>query len=76
MAPIYEFECTNPDCDREDFEVMQRITDRPFLICDTCGKPTLKKKVSLVSFALKGGGWAKDGYKGAGTKNEGGGEGC
>lgn len=70
--PIYEYTCENPDCGQGDFEVMQRITDRPFLICDTCGKPTLKKKVSITSFALKGGGWAKDGYKGSGTDNGGG----
>tara|TARA_Y100000310_G_C20418975_1_gene685742 strand:+ start:314 stop:541 length:228 start_codon:yes stop_codon:yes gene_type:complete len=72
MAPIYEYTCENPDCDRTDFEVLQRISDRPFLICDKCEEPTLKKKVSVTSFALKGGGWAKDGYKGSGPQNDGG----
>lgn len=64
---IYEYTCDNPDCNREDFEVIQRMSDRPFLICDSCGKPTLRKKISVTNFACKGGGWAKDGYQGSGT---------
>lgn len=58
-------------CDLEhEFEVQQRITDAPIERCQftppptraLCGKPC-KRVIQPVGFALKGGGWAKDGYK-------------
>jgi putative FmdB family regulatory protein len=64
--PIYEYQCQK--CD-ERFEVMQRISDDTLESCpkDKCprkghGKGSLTKLISKTSFALKGGGWAKDGY--------------
>jgi len=59
--PIYEYRCTG--CGDES-EYKQRMDDRPMLICPKCGKPQLKKLVSVPNFALKGDGWARDGYKG------------
>jgi len=56
--PIYEYRCTA--CGRQ-FEVMQRITDRPLRKCEACsGK--LQKLVSRTAFVLKGGGWYAEGY--------------
>ncbi len=56
--PIYEYECTH--CGKV-IEVIQRLNARPPGRCETCsGK--LKKKISRVSFQLKGGGWYSDGY--------------
>ena len=62
--PIYEYECT--DCG-EVIEVLQKVNARrapgP---CEKCsGK--LKRKVSVTSFQLKGGGWYSDGYGGSGS---------
>ncbi len=66
--PIYEYSCEK--CG-EEVEYIQRLHDKPFTICPKCGQPTLTKKVSVTNFALKGGGWAKDGYKGSGTTPKG-----
>ena len=64
--PIYEYECQK--C-KTRLEVMQRITEDSLTVCpkDKCpetkhGKGELKKLISQTSFALKGGGWEKDGY--------------
>ena len=50
---------------------MQGINDEPLKTCpkDKCpkkkhSKGELTKLISQTSFALKGGGWAKDGYGG------------
>ena len=40
---------------------MQRISDKPESKCPNCGKE-IKRIISQTSFALKGGGWYKDGY--------------
>ena len=56
--PIYEYECT--DCGKV-LEVIQKVNARAPGRCEKCsGK--LKKKISRVSFQLKGGGWYSDGY--------------
>lgn len=57
--PIYEYRCSK--C-REDFEVEQKMSDPKQADCPTCGDLTDHRLVSRTSFALKGGGWAKDGY--------------
>ncbi len=50
--PIYEYKCQR--CG--DFEVTQRITERPLSRCPTC-KGRVKKLISNTSFQLKGTGW-------------------
>jgi putative FmdB family regulatory protein len=62
--PIYEYECTS--CG-EVIEVMQKVSARAPGRCKKCsGK--LKKKISVTSFQLKGGGWYSDGYSEGGSK--------
>lgn len=64
--PIYEYRCEI--CD-ETFEVFHKISDAPLGKCPKCGKK-VNRLISQTSFALKGGGWYKDGYaaKGGDTK--------
>ncbi len=64
--PIYEYECT--DCGAV-IEVMQKVnTRRAPGRCEKCsGK--LKKKISVASFHLKGGGWYSDGYGNAASSD-------
>ena len=62
--PIYEYRCKG--C-KKDFEVLQKITDEPLAACPTCGKQ-VKRLISQTSFALKGGGWYKDGYASSGSR--------
>lgn len=50
--PIYEYRCR--ECG--DFEVTQKITDKPLARCPTC-KGKVKKLISNTSFQLKGTGW-------------------
>lgn len=50
--PIYEYQCVK--CGQ--FEVTQRITDKPLGRCPTC-KGKVKKLISNTSFQLKGTGW-------------------
>ncbi len=50
--PIYEYHCGK--CG--DFEVMQKISDKPLSTCPTCRRK-VTKLISSTSFQLKGSGW-------------------
>ncbi len=57
--PLYEYQC--PNCDHQ-IELIQKVTDVFDETCKNCSEAKMKKKLSLTSFQLKGGGWYKDGY--------------
>ena len=57
--PLYEYEC---DSCHNEIELIQKVDDEPVEECPHCHEHSLKKKPSLNSFHLKGGGWYKDGY--------------
>ena len=59
--PIYEYNCNS--CS-QTLEVIQKVDEKPLLVCPRCGENSLKKKTSLNSFQLKGSGWYRDGYGG------------
>ena len=46
---------------------MQKITDSPLTVCDSCGGE-LKKLITNTSFVLKGGGWYVTDYPSADRK--------
>ena len=50
--PIYEYRCSK--CG--DFDVMQKITEKPLRKCPTC-KGKVSKLMSNTAFQLKGTGW-------------------
>lgn len=60
--PIYEYKC--PSCGSKT-EHLQKM-DAPPPLCkeESCTGILLTKLVSKMTFDLKGGGWAKDGYSG------------
>jgi len=65
--PIYEYRCQS--CDHE-LEAMQKLSDPELSECPSCGKPDLKKLISVVGFRLKGGGWYETDFKkGSAQKN-------
>jgi putative FmdB family regulatory protein len=66
VMPIYEYVCQG--C-KEEFEIMQRITEAPINVCSKCGG-TLRKLISSNSFILKGSGWYVTDY-GSKKGNEG-----
>ncbi len=63
--PIYEYHCGK--CG--DFEVMQRMSDKPLSTCPTCRRK-VTKLISSTTFHLKGSGWYITDYA---RKGEGGG---
>ena len=67
--PIYEYSCKA--CGHE-FEVIQKISDRPIRKCEACGRLKAERHISQTSFLLKGTGWYTTDY--AGHKAHGGSE--
>lgn len=74
--PVYEYKCEV--CGKE-LEVEHKISDSVEVQCNCsfgyvigdmqfCGYPKMKKQISLTSFSLKGGTWAKDNYSRRGKK--------
>lgn len=51
--PIYEYKCA--ECGAH-IEKMQRVSDAPLTVCETCGGK-LEKQLSLSGFQFKGEGW-------------------
>ena len=66
--PIYEYRC---DACGNEFEVMQRIADRPIRKCEICGRLKAKRIISHTSFILRGSGWYVTDYKGKTPSNNG-----
>lgn len=60
--PRYNFRC--PKCHRE-LEIVKSINDETVPLCcgEDCGPIEMVQVFSPTAFILKGGGWAKDGYK-------------
>lgn len=56
---MYEYVC--PAC-KKVHEIIQKFSDPPLTECPQC-KGRIEKKMSLSSFALKGGGWYTTDYK-------------
>jgi len=64
--PTYEYQCSKG----HQFEVVQGIKDDPLKTCREEGcRSRVRRLISKVSFALKGPGWAADGY-GSGTQKK------
>ncbi len=63
--PIYEYSCKK--CG--EFEVTQRITDKPLAKCPTC-RAKVTKLISSTSFHLKGSGWYITDYGRGGSKDK------
>ena len=59
--PIYEYHCGK--CG--DFEIMQKMSDKPLTTCPTCRRK-VTKLISSTSFQLKGSGWYATDFKGGG----------
>ena len=58
--PIYEYQCDS--CEHK-LEIIQKISDEPMKFCPECGRETLRKLISPVSFRLKGTGWYETDFK-------------
>ena len=58
--PLYEYQCSA--C-KASWDELESVTAPPTITCPTCKTPQAQRLMSPTSFRLKGGGWAKDGYK-------------
>ena len=66
--PIYEYYC---EVCKSNFELIQKISDKPAKKCIKCNKSTkVVKLVSAPGFRLKGGGWYETDFKKSVTKTE------
>ena len=63
--PIYEYRCENG----HTFEVMQRMTDDPVSVCETCGAP-VQRVFHPVAVHFKGSGFYNTDYGTARRKRE------
>ena len=65
--PIYEYYC---EVCKSNFELIQKISDKPAKKCIKCNKSTkVIKLVSAPGFRLKGGGWYETDFKSGSKKN-------
>ena len=58
--PIYEYKC---DLCNHQFEILQKINDKPVKTCPECSADSLRKLVSAAAFKLKGTGWYETDFK-------------
>jgi putative FmdB family regulatory protein len=65
--PLYEYQCETCGC---RFEVIQRFSDSPIEVCQTCGG-RVRKLLSAPTIQFKGSGWYVTDYPRKGmTGNE------
>ncbi|MCG3172291.1 MAG: hypothetical protein GMKNLPBB_00439 [Myxococcota bacterium] len=64
--PMYEYRC---EACKFEFEEVQKFSDPLLVDCPACKAPSLKKKMSLPAFHLKGGGWYAQGYSAGASKD-------
>ena len=65
--PIYEYRCNS--CGHQ-FEMIQKVSDKPTKQCPKCFKDSAEKLVSAPSFRLKGSGWYETDFKNKSKKPE------
>ena len=64
--PLFSYKCV--DCGHE-FEVLMSISKLDDAqSCSSCGSTQTNRQVSRPNFALRGEGWAKDGYAKGGAE--------
>ena len=67
--PIYEYEC---EACGNRFELIQRLSDEPVVICPGCGEPKVHKLMSSPAIQFKGSGFYINDYakKGSGEPSK------
>jgi putative FmdB family regulatory protein len=58
--PIYEYRCRTCGFEKE---YLQKLSDAPVEVCESCGKATMSKLLSAAGFQLKGSGWYATDFK-------------
>ncbi len=60
--PLFEYRCEK--CEKRFERLLKHDERENPQSCPECDSKNCKKMISQTSFALKGGGWAEDGYAG------------
>ena len=63
--PIYEYRC---DSCKHHLNELQKISDKPLVICPKCEKKSLRRLISAPVFRLKGSGWYETDFKSGNDK--------
>ena len=62
--PLYRYQCEDCKVEFEKLMSMRQKTDTSLeVICPSCGSLETRSVMHKTSFALKGGGWYKEGYQ-------------
>ncbi len=64
--PIYAYRCEACGFARD---VLQKVSDAPLTVCESCGKPEFKKQITAAGFQLKGTGWYVTDFRGGSGSN-------
>ena len=59
--PLYDYKCSNNNCETPIKEVFMNITSNGVQVCEKCGSIMIRQ-ISKTNFKLIGDGWYKDGY--------------
>lgn len=66
--PIYAYRCD--DCGFAK-DVLQKVSDAPLTVCESCGKPSFRKQLTAAGFQLKGTGWYVTDFRGGSAPSTG-----
>ena len=59
--PIYAYRCDACGFARD---VLQKISDAPLTVCESCKQPSFRKQLTAAGFQLKGTGWYVTDFRG------------
>ncbi|HZX27012.1 MAG TPA: FmdB family zinc ribbon protein [Telluria sp.] len=64
--PIYAYRCEECGFSRD---VLQKVSDAPLTVCESCGKPSFRKQLTAAGFQLKGTGWYATDFRNGGSSS-------
>lgn len=59
--PIYAYRCEACGFARD---VLQKMSDAPLTVCESCKQPSFRKQLTAAGFQLKGTGWYVTDFRG------------
>jgi putative FmdB family regulatory protein len=66
--PIYAYRCEACGFARD---VLQKISDAPLTVCESCKQPSFRKQLTAAGFQLKGTGWYVTDFRGGSAPSTG-----
>lgn len=66
--PIYAYRCEACGFARD---VLQKVSDAPLTVCESCQQPSFRKQLTAAGFQLKGTGWYVTDFRGGNAPSTG-----